>query len=402
MDINNFLKNKRYLDIYILARYFYRIGKPIMTDATYDLLERKIRDNIPEADEYLNRTYDDDPIPIKLLEEIGVDVSDCDSGKYYDYLNEEKSFSIKSVTEYESAFKFFSRYRDEKKDLMTSMKLDGNFSKSLYVDGNLLISLSRGRSGNSFDFTDTIKNVLPNYIGGKWHEVKVFAECFVDNDYLPVLREKYGSGGGYVSPKSAAISMLRVKHDEVDYEHLKVIPFFIDGVACTISDSFKVAEDLGFNLVPHKLIKWGEIPSDKDEFCVWLKKEVFDYFAEYMGTYASDGIVVDVDDLKYIGYTKNQYVDRQLALKFEQWGFDLAQGVVEDIIWEQRRVCASVRLKIKPVTVRGTTAKYINAFSPAILIKEGINVGSTVYFERNSDAYNVLVYGDRLKEVLGK
>lgn len=408
MTIKELLRSERLLDIFILSRYMYKIGEPIISDPLYNNLEKFLKINHYEkAKDYLERTYDDDPIPEELLKEVNYkkveyDIPTDNKETYYKYLNDEKSLSIKSVTDYEEAYKFFSRYREEKQDLMTSMKLDGNFSKSLYIEDKLVLSLSRGRSGNSFDFTNTIKNTIPKVIDTGIKELKVYAECFVSTSYLETLRRKNPKHSGYVSPKSAAISLLRVEHDKEDYAFLNVIPFFIEGLSDKIDETFRKATDLGFTVVPHKLLSWEDIPVKKDDFCEWLKKEVFDYFAELKEVYASDGIVVEVNDLNYTGITKNQYVDRQLALKFEQWSFDIAQGIVEDIVWEQRRVNASIRLKIKPVNVNGTTAQWINAFNPAIVINENIKKGSTVYFERNSDAYNVLLYGENLRKVLGK
>ena len=113
----------------------------------------------------------------------------------------------------------------------------------------------------------------------------------------------------------------------------------------------------------------------------------------------SDGVVVEVNDLTFFGEQKDQYSDRQIALKFEQWLFNTYTGIVRNILWRQNRVHASIRVEIEPMeTVDGCTAQFINVFNPAILISNHIRIGSLIHFERNSDAVNILIQNDRLKD----
>ena len=407
MTLNELLHSNRIGDVFILARYFYRIGKPIISDQLYERVENVVKQFKPqELVPYLNRTYDDDPIPVELLNEIGVAPvtfsNPLEKQSLYNYLDEEKSLSIKSVTSYKEAFEFFNRYRIEQQDIMTSLKLDGDNSKTLYLDNELRLSLSRGRSGFGFDFTEQIKNLFPRHLTADAKELKVYAECFVDKDYLPVLRQKYKSDG-YKTAKSAAISLLRVQHDKEDYGHLRAIVHGVEGLASTVEDTFKLAKKLGFEVVEHKLIHWECIPASYTEFKAWLKKNIFDYYYDRTQGIPSDGIVLEVNDFNYMGNQKNQYSDRQLALKFEQWSFKCYKGIVKSIIWEQKRVYASCRLQIETMqTDDGCSADFINCFNFSILVNNDIHVGSEIYYVRNSDAVNILVYGDKLKELLGR
>jgi hypothetical protein len=115
----------------------------------------------------------------------------------------------------------------------------------------------------------------------------------------------------------------------------------------------------------------------------------------------SDGVVIEVNDYSWLGEEKNQYVSRQLALKFEYWGNKYYKGVVKDIKVKQQRVFQSIRVEIETVrTHDGAKAEFINCFNPDILFQSNAQIGNTVYFERNSNAINVLLYGDKLKAVL--
>ena len=74
MTLEDMRASDRYADLFILARYFYRIGEPIMDDYEYEELLLNVRKCCSQQiSDYLDRTYDDDPIPLKLLNEIGVE-----------------------------------------------------------------------------------------------------------------------------------------------------------------------------------------------------------------------------------------------------------------------------------------------------------------------------------------
>ena len=201
-------------NLFILARYYYGIGNPIMSDSNYEVINKCYTEKgiLPE---YLSRTYDEDPIPVELLKSIGryntaaeeqdsftfkldeenaldpvnkpkaaneitfgaEEGADQEYQNLFNYLNGDKSLSIQSVTSYIEAFDFFRNYRNLKKDIMTSIKMDGDFTKSLYVNGNYRISLSRGRhNGVAFDFTYPI--VLFILAGGIGSVLTIFGDLF--------------------------------------------------------------------------------------------------------------------------------------------------------------------------------------------------------------------------------
>lgn len=404
MTIQDMLNNKDYQSVYILARYFYRIGEPFLSDSQYDQMESLLKQyRYNELKAYFNRTYDDDPVPLELLQQIGVEpVKFTDLTGREELLtsmNEDKSLSIHSVTSYEEAWDFFSRLREYQQDFMSSLKMDGDNTKMLYVDGEYALSMSRGRKGTSFDFTDQSAKVMPSRIQTTQHHLRVFGESYVLEEALPILRNEYDPSK-YKTCKSAAISMLRVRHKSEHYKYLKTRVFFAEGLENTLHEMFDNLESQGIDTAPHKLFKWESIPESFEEFKVWLKQEIFDYFEAAGQGIPSDGVVVEVDDLLWIGEQKEQYNNRQLALKFEQWGYKYEKGVITGIRVEQQRVYKSVRVTIEPVVqYDGCTATIINVFDPSILIRNNLCVGETVYFEKNSGAVNILIHGEKLKSI---
>lgn len=75
----------------------------------------------------------------------------------------------------------------------------------------------------------------------------------------------------------------------------------------------------------------------------------------------------------------------------------------EDTVGAEKGITASCRLQIEPMTTDdGCSAEFINSFNFSILVKNHINVGSEIYYVRNSDAVNILVYGEQLEKLLGR
>lgn len=386
------------LEEFILARYFYRIGRPTMTDAEYDSLVAQMRSE-PAAAEYLARTYDDDPIPYELLESIGCPCESIDIGSsLYDQMNEDKSFSIESATTPGEAISFFREKKAQGLDLMVSLKMDGNNTKMGYENGKFKIALSRGRRGNAFDFTRAVSMVVPETIETDQPFMRVFGESYVDESGLDILRENFADVG-FKTSKSAAITLLRVSYPEWCYKYLRTRVFMAEGLERTLDDMFSNLERQGVSTPPHFLVKADEI--DLDNFEEWVYERILNPMSEMSVGIPSDGVVIEVNDLMWQGEESNQYVNRQLALKFGPWAFNIYQGTVKSIIFEQQRVFMSVRVRIEDMkTADGCVAKYVNVFGPNVLISEGIKPGSKIYFERNSGAVNILVYGDRLRRWL--
>jgi NAD-dependent DNA ligase len=406
--LQDLLKDKRVVDAFALTRYMYRIGQPIVNDTFYGKLEDYCKDNreaLPGISEFLNRTYDDDPVPVEVLQEFDLGkyapAPNESRSEYIPYLDEEKSLSIEAITEYEDAYSYFMRLSDQ--DLIMSLKVDGINNKSLVLEtegglSELKLTLSRGRRGKGYDFTDTILNIVPRYFKGFPSEVKIYSESYVESDTLPYLRQKYDPAA-YKTEKSSAISMLRVKHDAEDYKHLKSLAFTAEGLSTKLSETLDVLQTSGFNTVPYIKIARGEVPIIYDKFVEWLK-EKFDMMFNMSNGIPSDGIVVDVDDMTYSEVISNQYSNRNVALKMEYWSFNYYYATIKGILVEQQRVEASVRLQLEPLLAKDRTeARMLNGFNPDIIITEDLRPGQVAVFERNSGAINSIIRGARLKKL---
>ncbi len=396
-------------DAFILARYMYRVGEPVIDDVTYEDFAEKVRGKFPQLETFFGRTYDEDPVPETLLAEFGLQVVDAGSADSTEDLQklfgEDKSLSIRSVTQYREAWDFFHAHRVAGNDIFVAIKVDGNNTREVYKGGEFRLSLSRGRNTDTcFDFTHSMKKVLPGRLVGVTEEFVLYGEAYVEEAYLPKLRAKYHTGDKFKTARTTAMSMLRLDtYDEEDYSHLKFKAFSAPGMRKTVSETYQLLESLGFETPPHKLIRWQELPEDFSSFSGWLDREVFAPLSEYQSEIASDGIVAEVNQYDWLGEVNGNYSTRQLALKFGPWNFTYVKGIVSDIVVQQRRVLACVKIAIEPLTTQdGCEARVINVFNPDILINAGLRKGSTVYFERNSGAVNILLHGKKLELVLNE
>lgn len=399
----------RFADAYLLARYAYRIGEPMMNDSEYRLLE----DAMACTDQaYLTkRSYDDDPVPEDLLKEFNLQhliVKQDDIPE--ELLNGsvgDRTMSIKPLDNYKDAYDFFMSTPNE--DKVMSSKCNGANLNATYIKDNdkdfycYKGGLTRGRNGDCMNVSSNLYKVVPKKIVNDECEdkIRIYGEGLVDDSAYKNIPRK--SGKDFTSSRMAAISMLRVEIEPKYYKHLRFYAYRAEGIKCnTAWGTFKKLEELGFTTPPKIYIKASEVPKDFEAFKVWLKSKM-DWFYEENKKYdlPADGIVVDINDKNFVGVTDGHYTSRDCALKFEYWSEKYYVGVIKDILIEQQRVLASVVVLIEPlVTEDGVTVRRVTGYNLDILVKNHLTVGSKVYFGRNSEAISCILFGERLKEVL--
>lgn len=406
---NMLAQNGRIDDVYILARYFYSIGEEFISDEVYSSVEDYLRRNTES--EYtkvlFDQSYDDDEMPEQLLDELGLQSYKYSSGgnkKYYDELNGSKSMSIRSVINYKEAYEYFMSKKGAG-DLIMSGKRNGLNLKTLFKYNSesdktdLALILTRGRSGNSIDVTKIVSRHIPLNLKTK-NDVTIYGEAIINESALDyIVRD---NGQKFTSARMAANSMIRVESNPEYYKWFHYNVFNADGVANTISETLDILKEEGFETVPYYIIKEDEIPDTFDDFKPWLKEKMEIVFKEMEEDDLDfDGIVVDVNNKNYRATTSNQYLDRNIALKFDLFSYYYYVGEIVGIEVEQQRVKDSFVILIKPLKARdGSTNRRIVSYNPDFIINNNFKVGSKIYFERNSGAITVPIVGERLKKIM--
>lgn len=388
------LSEMNYHESYILARYMYCIGSPILTDATYDKLHDILVEK-GELKEYTSRCYEDDPVPIGLLEKFGILRLQKETTKRdTSFLAEDLSTSIRKVESMEETYQFFKKFRGASK--IVSIKMDGVNIKSEIDKKELKLSLTRGRKAQGFDVTDAMLKLMPKnmFLPGRF---VVTGEAFVPQQHLLHFKEKYDSSK-HKTTRTSALSILRryQSYDDKDFEFLKFYAFYADGLGQTVEEMYKHLEDAGFCVPPYMLLEAE--PDSYDEFCIWLT-EIMDrmYDLQLKAGLPADGLVIQLNDNSIQTKITNQYDERQIAVKFSHWSSKIYDGVITSIIIEQRRVFCCCKVTIEPViTSDGCEAVVINTFNPSFLLNNNLKVGSTIQFARQSGTVNVFCNGTML------
>lgn len=404
--LNELIKEGDLVNLYILARWMYRMGDDLMDDKTYDKIERTIKEcNLTPL---VNQSYDDDDCPVELLKRFGKDnliVNGGTTSEYAKYLEDDKSISIRAVSNVREAYEYSKDVIGE--DLIFSPKADGINLKGGYIKldkdseyNELCLALTRGRKGNSFDVTTRYRQINPLKLKAKNEVVTVFGEGIVDESAMETIRQP--NGDKFTAPKNAANSMMRVfKYSKEDLSHLKLYAFNADGLADTISETIDKLKEAGFTTVPYKVVKAEDVPKDFETFKPWIEEIMNEMYelAKSMDLH-TDGVVMDVNNKNYVGSFNGHHSTKNIALKFGRWASKYYTGKIVGFDIEQQAVNASTVILIEPLTTEdNAVSRRVTGYNLDQLITNGLYPGQLVYFERNSEAIAVSIRGQRLKEL---
>lgn len=392
-------------DLMYYIRACYRMGFPAISDSEYDALEQLYLDTFPALAFFREQTDDDDVYPVIVLEAIrmsgvkntgksgaqAISRLDLKNNKEYADLNAEKSTSIRPVVTEEEAFEFWRNAPMCR--VHFSLKIDGvNTKLANSAETGMDVALSRGRASDSIDYTDAMRAFLTHRgIDARKLPGRVTGESFVSLNDLKIVASHYPDKN-YKTPKSTAMAMLRAPHNFLpeDLQYLSCLAFDYNGMKP--DEAFKILQEAGFPTPASLEFDGKDIPRDSlANFNDWMKKNVLDPMwakGEELGI-GSDGVVMyllaDIATER-----KDKYTDSNIAIKYGQWAAATYVSKVTQIIFEQKRVEASIVLEVEPCLTRDmNTATRVGVGSPDILIRDGVKVGDLIEFERKSEAYNV-------------
>lgn len=392
-------------DLMYYIRACYRMGFPAISNDEYDAIERLYLTTFPSLSFFNDQTDDDDIYPTIVKEAIkmsgvrntgksgakAISKLALDSDANYTDLNREKSTSIRPVVAASEAFEFWRNSPICR--VHFSLKIDGvNTKMANSVENGMELALSRGRAADSIDYTEAIRTFMElKGINAKALPGRLTGESFVGVEDLKVVMSHYPDKD-YKTPKSTAMAMLRAPHNFVkdDLKYLTFCAFDYNGMKP--DQSFKLLQDAGFDTPPALEFDGEEIPRDSlEEFDAWMNAHVLDPLYEQGNRLGigSDGVVMyllaDINTER-----KDKYSDSNIAIKYGHWAAATYVSRVTNIVFEQRRVEASIVLEIEPCITRDmNTATRVGVGSPDILIRDGIRIGDEIVFMRKSEAYNV-------------
>lgn len=393
------LESKNWVDIYVLSRLFYSMGKPIISDEVYDKIEGAIKKAQP-SNEYLTRTYDDDPFPTELLEKWGFNVRVIERAYYspksfstYELhskeMDEEFSKSITPVETYLEAIEWLDKIKDGE-EIVASLKIDGINTKNFYKEGKYKVSATRGRGGTPFDISKNTSRILPATVERQGN-VFVRGEAIITKQGLEEMNK---AGIDFKTCRSAAMSVLRKDISSEWYKYLEIVSFKTNGHN-TLTSSLEELKDNNFTVVPYRVVK--KIKSkDREEIIDWLNNIMEELWEEGLEKgYPSDGVVLEINNQALFNSKgeDTKYNFGNIALKIGRWKPGYYKGVITGIEIEQQKSKCSVVGLIEPVKLdNGITVSRVNLFNLDIMISNGINIGSEIDFEYKSESSVNLIY----------
>lgn len=331
------------LERFIIARWMYSIGEPIMEDAEYSLLLDAIQSEYPDSP-YLNRSWSSDPCPIDILTAYGYEDA------IRNIVLSDKTESIPSIGDWGTLKEL---YGDLNEDATLSYKHDGWNVQASYFNGELVRFQTRGRSTDSISVA-VLRSRIPERIP-EMGRVTVCMEATVSNGNYKLLKEEIGSK----SQRGAVSSCLaRCEHtDKIDLHAFSIIG------DKQVLNPFSTLEEWGFNTV-----KW---------MCVHNYRELVDgmyKLSEELSSYESptDGLVIRC------GMTR--------AIRLLEWKEPIYMSYVTGYDETHGAHRIGVKAVIRPIALRNSTQRLVSCTNYQRIIDNDLRVGYPIAFRLASMA----------------
>ena len=258
---------------FILARWAYGVGEPIISDAEYTILFDKMKATKPDW-EYVNRSWSSDPCPTTLLKENGM------SHLIANIVLTEKTESIPSLNSWYDVENVYRSYAFVKGTFI-SYKHDGWNIQANYYNGELVDVRSRGRSADALDVS-VLSCILPKTIPAMG-KVRVVGECTCSKELFKTMQIVFNNALERSAVRTA------IAHSEYT-PRLSYHAFDIDGYKVADGDLFPTLQRWGFQVPTYAPVtSFGEL------------QRLVEEFGKANDTYGfpTDGLVVRTGSLKY-------------------------------------------------------------------------------------------------------
>lgn len=340
------MMENQFYDRYVIARWAYSIGCPIITDAEYGELENYVKAHYPDSP-YLKQSWSTDTCPYDLLEKYGLQ----DLVRNIVITDRTESIpSINTWTELQQVYKSLNS------DVTVSYKHDGWNIQAVYLGGSLSIVQTRGRLSASMQ-ADKLRILLPSTIP-ETSQTRIVMEATISNENWPVVKEKYG-----VTSQRSAISTLLSSPSGEEYITLTAFDIHTQ----TKYPIFKTLRKWGFN------IPWNTTVSNYDSLVETIKE--FDDSLRYYPQ-PTDGLVVagtSTYAIRLLSWTPAVYKSYVVGYKED---FGLKQ--------------LSIACKIKPIKMANATQTVVPLTNLRNVIKYDLRIGSPIAFKYTSASIAVL------------
>jgi DNA ligase (NAD+) len=361
---------------YLKAKIAYYDGNPIMSDATFDILEQGLKDSGSKAIEQVGSKRKDfdfpHPTPMKSLAKFQTSsnngIIDYQEISFMNWLNKRVTLLTKEVAK-------------EINHIFYTPKFDGSAINIIYRDGLLESVLTRGDGETGKDVTDRFRNHLPQTVADPLFtsrpdsiiEIRceaVMRKSFFEKKYA----EKFANARNLV----AGI----IGRDDIDVEMISditLIPlhYIFNGEHVDIK---YVKDIMGTSAIigdPHST-KIRPIIEDYLSSVKYMEKERENF------EYPIDGIVfsLPVTVRGFLGENEHD-PEWAIAIKFVP---DKIISTVTGIEWNLGKTGELTPVVLlKPVELAGTTVKRASGYNAGYIVKHGITKGAIISIAKAGD-----------------
>ena len=331
------------LNKFIIARWMYSIGEPIMSDAEYTLLLNTIQKTDPD-NPYVHRSWSSDPCPVELLKEYGMEDA------IRNIVLSDKTESIPSINDWGS---LEAMYKDLDEEATLSYKHDGWNVQASYYNGELVQFQTRGRSNDAMS-VEILKHRVPKKIPALGRRT-VCMEATVSNENYKIVKAELNNRS-----QRGSVSSCLARSDYAKYIDLHAFSIIGDE---QMLNPFPTLQEWGFQTV-----KWW-IVHNYNELVEGIQNA-----SRLVESYGSptDGLVIRSSLTR--------------AIRVAAWEEPIYHSYVTgyDETYGMHRV--GVKAKIKPIAMRNSTQRLVSCTNYQRIIDNNLQIGYPIAFRLSSMA----------------
>ena len=331
------------LNKFIIARWMYSIGEPIMSDAEYTLLLNTIQKTDPD-NPYVHRSWSSDPCPVELLKEYGMEDA------IRNIVLSDKTESIPSINDWGS---LEAMYKDLDEEATLSYKHDGWNVQASYYNGELVQFQTRGRSNDAMS-VEILKHRVPKKIPALGRRT-VCMEATVSNENYKIVKAELNNRS-----QRGSVSSCLARSDYAKYIDLHAFSIIGDE---QMLNPFPTLQEWGFQTV-----RWW-IVHNYNELVEGIQNA-----SRLVESYGSptDGLVIRSSLTR--------------AIRVAAWEEPIYHSYVTgyDETYGMHRV--GVKAKIKPIAMRNSTQRLVSCTNYQRIIDNNLQIGYPIAFRLSSMA----------------
>lgn len=336
-------------DRYLVGRWTYLMGEPILSDVEYDATERQFKSEYPD-DIHSKQPWSFDECPVEQLGKYGLESL---------IKNTVMGYRAESISSVNTRDKFKEVFGSLCKKSRLSFKIDGWNTRVSYYDGVMVKVETRGRSGNNLN-ANGLAPLFPKTIPIKGR-VAVTGEMSIPNKAWVSFKLMTGNNDQRASVRTALAQCA------VQFLSFLAFDIFIED-GYEYNDQYELLQSLGFKTPYFKWVYSFEELTKRVDYMSYVVRG-YDYLV--------DGLVLENEDF-------------QLAIRLGAWEEHAMYSYVTGYEEDPGMYGVFYKIKVSPVTVEGKTFPRVSVNNIATIVENNLRIGLPVAFNLRSSANVVL------------